>query len=135
MASRDTMIEMSGDIGLMWALNHMRAASARKIMRPAISQGLTIANRAAKKLAPKLGGELRKSIKKKTGRSRKGGVSGKLFISAKNASNRKQLMQKAYAHEFGTKTMAARPYMRPSIERMSPVFRERMEAALVKVAK
>ena len=101
---KSKMISLVGDKQLVGALKALDLAIIKKVMRPAISQALTIANREAKRLAPKRSGQLRKSIGKKT-KTHKQGVVGWIgirqgyqhIVNGKNADPSRY----AYYVEFG----------------------------------
>lgn len=76
---KDRMIEMVGDKELVKVLDLLKLSSVKKIMRPAISQALTIANREAKSLAPKRTGQLRRAIGKRI-KTKKQAVIGWLTV-------------------------------------------------------
>ena len=78
-AGREKMADLVGDNSLIKAFEHMRLSSVRKIMRPAVSAGLTVINREAKSLVKVRTGQLKKAIGKKI-RTRKSAVVGYIHV-------------------------------------------------------
>ena len=100
-------------------MSHMNDASVRRIMRPAIRSGLSVVNRAAKRLVPKRHGRLKKAIGVKVGKSSANGVSGRVYVRAgyEGTENGRQVDPRKYAHlvEFGTRNKKATPFMRKAM--------------------
>ena len=117
-ADQKSLLRMVGDKQLEKRLRRMGAKAAKKVMRPAISAGLTPVAAAARKNAKQIKrtGLLAKSIRKKTGRS---GAYGKVFVNPKIEAvvNGKKVRPAAYAHlvEFGTSHSAPKPLLRAAL--------------------
>ena len=110
-----TVASLAGDRELIAALRSMRAASARKIMRPAISAALTIASKTAKANAPKRTGKLKKAIKKKVKKARKGGITGYLYISRSQDTDKVKPSVYGRYIEFGTRSRNPNPFLRSAV--------------------
>ena len=106
---------LTGDIGLIIALNHMKAASARRIMRPAVRAALTPVLKSAKKNVKTDSKKLKKAIKKKVGKARAGGVNGMIYVSKTQDSPGDRPSLYGIFQEFGTKHMAPNPFMRKAM--------------------
>jgi HK97 gp10 family phage protein len=119
---KDNMIEMVGDKQVARALAHMRGASVRKIMRPAIRKGVSIATKEAKQNAKqhKRTGQLWRSIAGKTSTNkRKGKVTGMIYVRRgfEAEVDGKRVDPAKYAHlvEFGTRWAKPRSFMRKAL--------------------
>ena len=102
--------EIFGDKALLHTMQMLGDRATRDILKPAVSKALTPVNREAKRLAPVLNKNLRKSLGKRV-KARKDKVVGKITVRKGFAGAAK------YAHmqEFGTKYQAAKPFMRAAL--------------------
>ena len=73
-------IQLLGDKNLARVIGELKDGMQRRIMTPAIRAALMPVKQAAKSNAPHR--ELRRLIKTRTGRSRSGGIFGKVFVGA-----------------------------------------------------
>lgn len=122
--SGKSVLELTGDLQLANTLDQLRFASARRIMRPAISKALTpIAAAARKKSHSK---RISKLISKKVIKVRKSGmVKGKVYVrpgTERGIDETITLEGKEVGfevvgnlQEFGTEKAAARPFLRPAM--------------------
>ena len=129
---------ITGDTALIAALDKLKAATVRKIVRPAVRTAISPINKAAKRKAPKRapiegysGGQLRKSIgiKEKTYPNgvvwaAVGARKGFLLLVPRPGSKTHGIDQVMridpvkYQHlvEFGTRRSEARPFLRPAFD-------------------
>lgn len=134
-------MKLFGDRELRRALGGMRAATQRKIVRPAVNAALTPVNKAAKRSAPKRTGQLKRSIGKVVRLYKKRGViwggvgprkGFKVIIDGKAVDPTK------YAHlvERGTVRTKANPFLRRALDENKSeakrIMAERIRAGIAK---
>jgi HK97 gp10 family phage protein len=107
-------LNLLGDKALARKLQRMAEASYRRVMRPAIRAGLAPMVRAIRPLAPQDTGLLAVAISPKMSRRAASGrvwVDPAMYVEIDGRTRRAS----KYAHlvEFGTRHLAARPFMRP----------------------
>lgn len=107
-------IDIRGAEELAAALQELGKAMEKKILRSAMRQAATIILEDAKRRAPVLTGQLRKSLRiRAIKRTRKGQVG--VVISTSKGFFKGDDFYGGF-HEFGTKKMPARPFIRPAFE-------------------
>jgi len=107
-------IQIRGGEKLAAALEALGPAMEKKILRSAMREAAKPILDDAKRRAPVLTGQLRKSLKiRSIKRNRQGQVG--VVISTEKGFFKGETFYGAF-HEFGTKKMPARPFIRPAFE-------------------
>lgn len=123
MAKRD--IELIGDKKLIKKLKALSAATAKKVVRPAIEKAVKVVAKEAKRLAPEQTKLLKKSIGQRVKTYKHSGAI--VGIIGPRTGFKKEVIVDGkgevrnptkYAHlvELGTSKRAAQPFLRPALE-------------------
>lgn len=133
----DIAIDLSGDKELRRQLAKAGSRGVKRAARTATGRSMTAVARAARRLAPKDEGVLRKSIGKRTKTTRSGDVStivgprsGNWLRAHGRPANLASLL------EYGTRHQAPQPFIRPAFDgqrgNVSTTFRRVLAAALLR---
>lgn len=90
------------------ALAELERKAQRKIVSSAMRKAMKIVQAEAKNNAPVDTGELKKSIKVRAGKRRRGAIT--IDVRTQDPNHKEKFL------EFGTVKMAARPFMRPAYD-------------------
>ncbi len=107
-----TKLEFKGDKALIKTLESLKRNIAKRVLKPAMSSALLPVNREAKKLCPKLTGQLKKSIGKQVG---KNGQWARVYVRKGFEKGGYDPGKIAHLPEYGTKKFAPKPFMRPAL--------------------
>lgn len=107
-------IQIRGGEELAAALESLGPAMEKKILRSAMREAAKPMLADAKRRAPVLTGAMRKSLKIKAMKRRSNGQVG-VVIATEKGFFKGETFYGAF-HEFGTKKMPARPFIRPAFE-------------------
>ena len=125
-----TTMRLHGHLELIDKLSLMRSSIQRRIVRGAVSKALTPVNKSAKKYVPTKTRTLRRSIGKSvTVYPRTATISGRVgprkgFV--REGEDFGDLIRSATALEYGSQTMAARPFLRWAFHRNQGNMRQIM---------
>jgi len=118
-------------------LRELEPKLARKVTRKALRDAAKMTAAKAKELVPVDEGDLRDSIRVRSGKSRKGTVSVIVTTSASDNLFTGESYYGAFL-EFGTSTIEARPYLRPALEQTAQaataLIRDRLAAGIEEIA-
>lgn len=108
------VISLQGGAELMDALEALGPAMEKKVLRSAMREAAKPMLAEAKRRAPVLTGQLRKSLKIKAMKRRSNGQVG-VLIATEKGFFKGETFYGAF-QEFGTKKLPARPFIRPAFE-------------------
>lgn len=118
-------------------LRELEPKLAKKVTRKALRDAAKLTAAKAKELVPVDEGDLRDSIRVKSGKSRKGTVSVIVTTSASDNIFSGEAYHGGFI-EFGTSKMEAKPFLRPALEQSAAaataLIRDRLAAGIEEIA-
>ena len=110
-------LEMRGLDDVMKTLGRMNERQARAVLRGAPNAAAALARKEARQNAPRNNGVLRRAIKNAPQNSRTKGPGAAVFVEHGAGAKADGFYWRFI--EYGTVKMAARPFMRPTIDRLA----------------